>query len=214
LIRKIALAVVALVITYAVYLTWRVIDERRDVGAHVDAVIARADADEVNLPKRRVAMLLRVEDPTFWSNDGVDFSTSGAGMTTISQSLGKRIFFEHFKPGFRKGELLALTRFALVPQVAKDKILKAWLARTYLGTRNGRSVTGFADGARTWIGKPLRDLDDREFLTLVAMLPAPDRLKPTRDLAGNRERVRRIERLLSGTCQPAGLRDVMLEGCA
>ena len=214
MIRKIALAVVALVITYAVYLTWRVIDERRDVGARVDAVIARADADEVNLPKRRVAMLLRVEDPTFWSNDGVDFSTSGAGMTTISQSLGKRIFFEHFKPGFRKGELLALTRFALVPQVAKDKILKAWLARTYLGTRNGRSVTGFADGARTWIGKPLRDLDDREFLTLVAMLPAPDRLKPTRDLAGNRERVRKIERMLAGACKPTGLRDTFLEGCA
>ena len=135
-------------------------------------------------------------------------------MTTISQSLGKRIFFDNFKPGLRKGELLALTRFALVPEVPKDRILKAWLARTYLGTRDGRAVTGFADGARTWIGKPLRDLSDREFLTLVALGPAPDRLKPTRDAAGNRERVRRIERLLAGVCRPTGLRDTMLEGCA
>jgi len=210
----IALVLAALVLVYALYLTWRVVDERRDVAARVDAIIARADPDEINLPKRRVAMLLRVEDPTFWTNDGVDFSTSGAGMTTISQSLGKRIFFDDFKPGFRKGELLALTRFALVPKVPKDRILNAWLARTYLGTRDGRPVTGFADGARTWIGKPLRDLSDREFLTLVALGPAPDRFKPTRDAAGNRERVRRIERLLAGACRPNGVRDTMLEGCA
>lgn len=214
MIRKVALVLLGLVVAYAIYLTGRVIDERRDVAARVDAIVTSADPDELNLPRRRVAMLLRVEDPTFWTNDGVDFSSSGAGMTTISQSLGKRIFFDHFKPGFRKGELLALTRFALVPEVPKDKILKAWLARTYLGTRDGRRVTGFADGARTWIGKPLRSLSDREFLTLVAMLPAPDRLKPSRDLAGNRERVRRIERLLSGACEPTGLRDTMLEGCA
>ena len=214
MIRKIALGLAAIILAYAAYLTWRIVEERRDVAARVDAIIARADPDEASLPKRRIAMLLRVEDPTFWTNDGVDFSTSGAGMTTISQSLGKRIFFEDFKPGFRKGELLALTRFALLPEVPKDEILKAWLAVSYLGTRDGRRVTGFADGARTWIGKPLRDLNDLEFLSLVAMLPAPDRLKPTRDLAGNRERVRRIERLLAGTCKPTGLRDTMLEGCA
>jgi membrane carboxypeptidase/penicillin-binding protein len=213
LIRKLALALAAALILYVAYLGWRIAGERRDVAARVDAIIAKADADELALSSNRIQILLRVEDPTFRSNKGIDLSTPGAGMTTLSQSLGKRIFFDDFEPGFAKGELMTLTRFALYPKVSKDKTLKAWLATTYLGTYRGRRVTGFADGARTWLGKPLRDLGDREYLMLVAMLPAPDSLKPTRDMAALDDRVRRIERLLAGQCMPTGLRDVMLEGC-
>ena len=159
-------------------------------------------------------MLLRVEDPTFFQNKGIDLSTPGASMTTLSQSLGKRIFFDSFEPGFAKLELMALTRFALYPRLTKEKVFKAWLATAYLGTHRGRRVTGFADGARSYFHKPLSRLSDREYLTLVAMLPAPDRLKPTRDPAANRDRVARIERLLADRCRPTGLRDVMLDGCA
>lgn len=214
MIRKIGLAVAALALLHLGYLGWRVVDERRDVAERIDAIIADADPDELSLPPRRVAILLRIEDPTFWTNKGIDLSTPGAGMTTLSQGLGKRIFFEHFKPGFAKGELMALTRFALFPKVDKDRTLKAVIASAYFGTYRGRSVYGFADGARTWFGKPLSQLSNREYLELEAMLVAPDQLKPGRDDAGRRERASRIERLLAGQCKPTGLRDVMLEGCA
>lgn len=213
MIRKLALAATALLILYLAYLGWRIAEERRDVAGRVNAIIASAEPDELALSPPRVRMLLKVEDPTFMANRGIDLSTPGAGMTTLSQSLGKRIFFADFEPGFAKGELMALTRFALYPKVGKDKILQAWLATAYLGTHRGRRVTGFAEGARTWLGKPLGRLSDREFLTLVAMLPAPNRLKPTRNRAALDDRVDRIERLLAGRCQPTGLRDVMLEGC-
>ena len=213
MIRKVTAAVAAIVLFYIAYLGWRIFEERRDVAARVDAIIARADPDELNLPARRVDILLRVEDPTFRTNKGIDLSTPGAGMTTLSQGLGKIIFFEDFEPGFAKGELMALTRFALYPKVDKDRTLQAIVASAYFGTYRGRAVTGFADAARTWFGKPLSQLSDREFLQLEAMLVAPDRFKPGRDDAGRAERVKRIERLLAGRCRPTGLRDVMLEGC-
>ena len=214
MIRKVALALGALLLAYAAYLGWRVAVERSRVSARVDAIIAAADPDERNLAPRRVAALLAVEDPTFWTNKGIDFATPGASMTTLSQSLGKRIFFDHFQPGFRKGELLALTRFALYPKVDKNRTLRAWIARVELGSASGRRVIGLADGARTWIGKPLGQLTDREYLSLIAMLPSPRTLNPRRNPAANADRVARIERLLAHRCRPTGLRDVMLDGCA
>lgn len=214
MIRKLALAVAALGSFYFAYLGWRIAEERGSVSAKVDAIIARADPDELTLPPNRVAILLRVEDPAFSANRGIDLATPGAGMTTLSQGLGKKIFFDDFEPGFRKGELMALTRFALYPKVDKTRTLKAFIANAYFGSHRGRPVIGFADGARTWFGRPLPQLSDREFLELEAMLVAPDRLKPGRGDAERHERVARIERLLVGKCQPTGLRDVMLEGCA
>ena len=213
MIRKLAIAIAAVVVVYAGYLGCRIADERRDVAARVDAIIAKADPDERALPADRVDQLLRVEDPTFRTNRGIDLSTPGAGMTTLSQGLGKIIFFNNFEPGFAKGELMALTRFALYPKVGKDKVLKAFLASAYFGTHRGRDVIGFADGARIWFGKPLARLSDDEYLGLVAMLMAPDRLKPGRDDAGRADRVDRIKRLLAGQCRPTGRRDVKLEGC-
>ena len=214
MIRKTAVAIAALILLYFGYLGWRIAEERPVVSGKVDAIIARADPDELALPPDRVAILLRVEDPTFRTNKGIDLSTPGAGMTTLSQGLGKKIFFDDFEPGFRKGELMALTRFALHPKVDKDRTLKAVIANAYFGNHRGRPVIGFADGARTWFGKPLPQLSHREFLELEAMLVAPDQLKPGRDDAGRKARVRRIERLLAGRCEPTGLRDVMLTGCA
>ena len=214
MIRKIALAAAAIVLMYVGYLGWRIVDERKDVAERIDAIVAGADPDELNLPGRRVAILLRVEDPTFWTNKGIDLSSPGAGMTTLSQGLGKRLFFDRFKPGFSKGELMALTRFALYPKVDKQQTLKAVIATAYFGTYQGRAVNGFADGARTWFGKSLSRLSDREFLELEAMLVAPDRLKPGRDDSARKARVSRIARLLAGRCKPKGLRDVMMDGCA
>lgn len=213
MIRRALLLVAALVTLYLGYLGMRIWQERGRVSAKVDQIIAAADPKELDLPPDRLAMLLKVEDPTFWSNRGIDLSSPGAGLTTLSQSLGKRIFFNNFEPGFAKGELMALTRFALYPKVDKRRTLQAFLASAYLGTNRGREVTGFADGAGTWFGKPLDELSNDEFLNLEAMLVAPDRLKPGRDDMARADRVARIKRLLAGRCRPAGLRDVMLQGC-
>ena len=214
MIRRVALAIVAVALVYAIYLTGRILVERRTVSATVDSVIAAADPADLKLTPARARMLLRVEDPTFLTNDGIDFSTPGAGMTTLSQSLGKHLFFERFTPGFAKIELVALTRFALYPMVDKERTLKAYLASAYFGRRNGQAVIGMGPAARAWFGKPLASLSDDEYLALVAMGPSPRTLDPVAHSAANVERVARIKRLLANQCRPTGLRDVMLKGCA
>jgi len=213
MIRKLALAIGALILAYGLYLGWRIATERGRVSDRVDVIIAAADPADATLSPQRTAILLRVEDPTFRTNKGIDFSTPGGGMTTLSQSLGKRIFFEKFSPGLPKVELIALTRFALYPKVDKQRTLKAFLATAYFGHRDGRAVTGIGAAARAWFGKPLAALSDREYLSLIAMGPAPKILDPVRHPAANAERVGRIKRLLAGRCRPDGLRDVMLDGC-
>ncbi|RST31927.1 glycosyl transferase [Sphingomonas ginkgonis] len=214
MIRRVAAALGALLLACLLYLSWTVAEARAHVVADVDRVIATADQANFAIPPRRVAMLLAVQDPGFWSGSGVALTGPDARMTTVAQSVGKKLFFRHFQPGLRKFPLMATTRFALVPKVSKPDILKAFLALAYFGSDAGRPVTGFADGARTWLGKPLATLTDREWIELVAMLPAPDRLKGDRGRSERLERVRRIERLLAGHCRQQGVRDVTLEGCA
>ena len=214
MIRRVGAVLLLVLLVYAIYLAGRVAVERRAVSARVDAIIAAADQAEVTLSPARTALLLKIQDPTFLTNKGVDFSTPGAGMTTLSQSLGKRIFFKHFRPGLRKGELIVLTRFALYPKVDKQRTLKAFLARAYFGNRKGRPIIGMGPAARAWFGRPLARLDDRQYLSLVAMILAPATFDPVRHPAAIAGRVARIERLLANQCRPTGLRDVMLEGCA
>jgi len=181
------------------------------------AVLAAAAQGELgygDLSARRREMLLRVEDPGFLQHRGVDFSSRGQGMTTITQSLVKRFYFDDFQPGFAKLEQSLIARFVLDPAMPKEAQLTAFLNHTPFGGVGGRPVKGFADAARTFYGRELAALSDREFLSLIAMLMAPARLDPRRHAAANAERVRRIERLLAGQCAPLGLRDVEYEGCA
>jgi len=65
-------------------------------------VIEAAKKGEIRLrdvPRQRLNMLLKVEDPNFYNHKGLDFSTPGAGMTSITQSLVKRFLFQEFSEG-------------------------------------------------------------------------------------------------------------------
>ena len=164
---------------------------------------------------RRVAMLLKVEDPGFFRHHGVDFSTPGQGVTTLTQGLVKRLYFPGgFHPGFAKIEQSLIARFVLDPATTKRQQLDMALSLANFGSQQGRQVTGFADAARTFYGKPLAALDDRQFLSLVAMLIAPNALDPVRHGPENAERVQRIVALLAGRCRPRGVTDVRYPDCA
>jgi membrane carboxypeptidase/penicillin-binding protein len=167
-----------------------------------------------DLPPHRIEMLLKVEDPGFFSHHGVDFSTPGAGMTSIPQALVKVFYFDDFEPGFAKLEQSLIARFVLDPALSKGEQLEAFLNHARLGTLEGRTVSGFADAATAYYGRPLDRLNDHEFLSLVAMLMAPNALDPRRHPAANAERVRRIEAMLAGRCAPQGLRDNSYPACA
>ena len=180
-------------------------------------VLTAANLGELKLgdvPKHRLDMLLKVEDPGFYRHRGVDFSTPGAGMTSITQSLVKRFYFDDFQPGFAKLEQSLIARFVLDPAMPKQAQLQAYLNHSHFGAVRGRRVVGFADASRAFYGRDFANLTDRQFLGLVAMMMAPKTYDPIRQPRANTERVRRIEAMLAGRCAPLGLRDVALEACA
>ncbi len=189
-------------------------NHRASTPGAIAAIVQGSDPAERALSDARKRQLLAVEDPTFFDRQGIDLATPGQGLTTIGQGLGKRIYFDPFQPGWRKIRLMYLTRFAMFPTTSHDDILTAFVAGAYLGNHDGRTVIGFADGAQTWFGQPLDELDDEAYLSLIAMLIGPNALRPTGQAQANADRVDRIRKLLAEDCAPNGLTDVWLEGCA
>jgi len=166
------------------------------------------------LSAERQQELLAVEDPSFFRHHGVDFSTPGQGMTTITQGLVKIFYFDKFVPGVAKIEQSLIARFVLDPSMSKADQLHAFLNHAYFGTYAGQDVVGFEAASEVYFGRSFDRLNNDQFLSVVAMLMAPDRLDPLTHRGSNRERVLRIKLLLSGECRPEGLRDVTYEGCA
>lgn len=166
------------------------------------------------LGAEHLAAVVAVQDPAFETHSGIDFVTPGAGMTTISQSVSKRLAFDAFAPGIGK---IRQTGYALGLEARLDKaeILALWLDTLEMGRGPNGWMTGFFTASRTIYGRPPADLSRAEMLSLVAVLIAPSAYDLT---AGDdprlAERVARIERLLSGRCVPDGHGDVWLDGCA
>jgi membrane peptidoglycan carboxypeptidase len=170
--------------------------------------------DPSDLPPGRIENLLAVEDPGFRSHHGIDLSTPGAGWTTITQGLAKDLYFETFRPGPVAKLEQSLAAAVLDARTSKDRQLRLFLGRVYLGEAPTGPVNGFAPAARVWIGKDVRELDRREFLSLVAMVIGPNEYGVADHPERNAERVTRIERLLAGECRPDGWRDVNYAACA
>jgi hypothetical protein len=180
--------------------------------ARADALIA-AGRGSAGLGPGRIEQLLAVEDPGFSRHGGVDFASSGAGMTTLTQSLGKRLGFDRFRPGIRKIRLIGYA--SGLERTLRERADRRFIPRCG-GDGTGPSgwMTGFYEASQTIYRRPPSALGDREFFSLVAVLIAPRRFDLRRPDAALSERVDRIERLARGHCRPTGVRDVWLEGCA
>lgn len=157
--------------------------------------------------------LLKVEDPNFFNHKGIDFETKGAGITSITQAIVKRLYFDSFKPGFSKIEQTLIARFVVDPMIDKKTQLTAFLNIAYFGHVNKREVVGFTEAAHIYFGKSLKQLTEQEYLQVVGMLMAPNELKPYSDNPKSRERTRRLEIYLAGKCEAQSLADNEFEGC-
>lgn len=164
------------------------------------------------LPEGWLDQLLQVEDPAFMTHVGVDFSTAGAGMTTLTQGLVKIHYFEQFRPGLAKYKQTILA-LVMDSRLTKRQQLLLFLNTARLGHRNGEPVRGFNQAARVWFDRPFEELSNEQYLMLVAMLVGPARYNPGDGVVALTDRVHRIRRLLAGQCKPAGLMDVYYENC-
>jgi membrane carboxypeptidase/penicillin-binding protein len=181
------------------------------------------------LSTRQTAILLRVEDPTFFRHSGLSLA-DGQGMATISSAVARDLYFsdrplaglsgllQRFYSGvFNCCKKIDLGRdvIALVldAKLSKRDQLAMYVSDVYMGSHDGAPIAGLPAAAGAYLGKPLEELSEAEFVGLVAMIKAPDLYHPQRDPARHAQRVARIQALLSGKCRPDGWFDTTYEGC-
>lgn len=183
-----------------------------ELKARVEALNASGQS-MADLSESQRALLLLAQDPGYFDHNGVDLSSPGVGLTTMTQALSKRLAFDEFKPGVSK---LRQTIFAisLEKQLTKQEIFTLFLDEVHLGRFDGEWTTGIFNAAERLYDKSVPELSDQEFTLLVAVMIAPGKLSAETPGAELTERVRRIRALYAGECEPTGPRDVWLEGCA
>lgn len=157
-----------------------------------------------DLTPRQLEILLKVEDPDFFHHSGVDFSTPGAGITTITQGLVKHLYFEKFEPGFAKLKQTLIAAFVLDPLMSKNEQLTLFINTVYLGHK----TRGFEQASQFYFRKPFKSLTEDQYIALVAMIIAPAVFDAETHPDRNLERAVRIRRLVSGEYVPRGLFDM------
>jgi len=221
--RKAILLALALVLAYLALAgawAWAVFDEIR---------AAAPVAAGAPLSARQTAILLRVEDPTFFEHAGLSIAP-GQGAATISSAVARDLFLGESRPDGASGALQRFYRgvfdcckridlgrdvmtLVLDARMSKRDQLARYVATVYMGTQDGRQVQGLEQAARSYLGKPLAATTDVEFVRLVAMIKAPNRYHPVRAPSALAQRSARIAALLAGRCAPSGWFDTEFEDC-
>lgn len=152
--------------------------------------------------------LYAIQDPNFESHNGMDLSTPGAGLTTITQSMVKKLFFNKFKKGLAKYKQTLIAVFVVDDAIGKNDQLEIFLNSVYMGSVEDKPIYGFNDASRNYFKKDFSTLSDDEYLSLVAMLIAPNTYHVINDAEKNRDRVSRLKKVISGDYKPENLMDV------
>lgn len=222
--RRALLVALALVLAYlalAATWAWLVLD---------DALATRPVTSPALLSARQSAILLRVEDPTFFEHAGLSIAP-GQGVATISSALARDVFLGEGRLGGAPGALQAFYRdmfdcckridlgrdvmtLVLDARMSKREQLARYVATVYMGTHAGQQVRGLAQAARSYLGKPLASVTEEEFVRLVAMIKAPNQYHPLRNPEALAQRAARIQALLAGRCEPDGWFDTEFKRCA
>jgi monofunctional glycosyltransferase len=214
--RTLGLVLAVAVALLAGYESWRVMSARAGVET-VFSAFESSPALQVrpaDVGERHLAMLLAVRDPDFESHHGLALFGAGARLATISQDLAKSLFPSPLPPGFARLEQGLIAWAAIDPSISKERQLTAYLNLTGFDQVDGHPVQGFGEAARVYFDKPVADLDDDQFLALVAMWPKPGMVNLRTRPEANADRVARLRRLLAGTCQQRTLSDWRLRDCA
>lgn len=205
-IRHISVACVLLATAIAAYYGWEIYAARQYTLATIlpQEKTAQYPLQLSALSQRQLDILLKVEDPRFFEHQGIDFSTPGAGITTITQGLVKHLYFKEFKPGLAKLRQTLIAYFALDPLMSKRMQLIRFINTVYLGPE----ATGFEQAANHYFHKSFQQLSEDQYIALVAMIIAPATFSVEKYPERNRQRSERIKRVVSGQYKPKGLFDL------
>lgn len=138
------------------------------------------------VPQHMKQAIIAAEDERFYSHGGVDtlgvlraagsnLLSGGAkeGASTITMQVARNFFLSNEKTFTRKISE-AMLAMKIEHNLSKDKILELYINQIYLGQR----AYGFEAAARTYFGKPMKDLSLAEFAMLAGLPKAPSRYNP------------------------------------
>jgi membrane carboxypeptidase/penicillin-binding protein len=191
-----------------IYFTFEMIKACLITPRMIEKSLENSDLKVSDLSQWQLDALLAVEDPNFYNHNGVDLKTPGAGITTITQGLVKIFYFEEFKPGFDKIKQTLIARFVMDRLVTKDEQLTLFLNYVYLGNIKGKLVRGFEQAAKAYYNKTVKKLSKDEYLSIVAMIIAPNNFHINDHPEANAERTKRIKKVVSGEYKPKKLMDL------
>ncbi len=130
--------------------------------------------------------IIAAEDERFYRHGGVDtlgiLRAAGAnllsggakeGASTITMQVARNFFLSNEKTFTRKLSEVMLA-MKIEHSLSKDKILELYLNQIYLGQR----AYGFEAAARTYFGRPLKELSLAEFAMLAGLPKAPSKYNP------------------------------------
>ena len=159
------------------------------------AIEKRIPIKEQDIPQNVEDALIAIEDNRFYNHIGIDpYRIAGVvyknftggrleGGSTITQQLAKNLFLYKDQTYTRK-----VNEWAVALQIerlyTKRQILEMYMNYVFLGA----GAYGFEAGARTYFGKPLKELNLEE-AALLAAIPKSPEYSPTRSMV--KARVRR-----------------------
>jgi len=160
-----------------------------------------------DLSKRQREILIKVQDPGFYTHNGIDLSTPGAGLTTITQAIGKKLYFNRFKPGIAKIKQSLIARFVINDLIPKDDQLTLFINTMYFGKVAEKPIVGLESAANAYYHQPVNTLTEDQYISLIAMLIAPKTFHITEHPDRNLDRTNRIKAVIAGEYKPQGLMD-------
>jgi membrane carboxypeptidase/penicillin-binding protein len=172
-----------------------------------NGTIKRFEIFSRDLSKRQTMILLKVQDPGFYRHNGIDLLTPGAGLTTITQSIVKKLYFDNFKPGVAKIKQSLIARFVVNDLIPKGDQLTFFINTMYFGNVDGKPIVGLESAANAYYHQSVSKLTEDQYISLIATLVMPNTFHIIEHPEWNMDRTNRIKALIAGEYKPKGLMD-------
>ena len=224
ILRRLLLGIPLLIVLYlSIVAIWAAVSIPAILAEHPVA------SGPARLSPARQAVLLKIEDPTFFTHPGLSVA-DGQGATTITSSLARDVFLfrteltgmrgalqDGYRAVFNCCKKIDLGRdvMALVlnAHLGKEQQLALFVDQVYMGRHQGRQLHGLAAAAEALRGKPLARLSEAEFSGLVGMIRAPNQLHPLTHAAAHARRQAVVLAIGSGRCTAQGWFDTTYDSC-
>jgi penicillin-binding protein 1B len=144
------------------------------------------------IPNIMVEAVTSIEDRRFFQHSGVNFmrlveaawidfthQRHQQGGSTITMQLSRAFFLSPEKT-FKRKLIEMLIAVELEQKFSKQQIFEFYANRVDLGQRGSFTISGLAEGSRSYFNKDLKDINLPEAALLAGLIQAPSYLSPYR----------------------------------